>query len=233
VSGDKTIAKPTANNDLKQLWKGGSLRVLVADDQNINRKILIKLLTKWNHIVETAEDGSEAVEKWKNDHFDIILMDVEMPGMDGIEATRSIREAEKDGGCHTPIIALTAHAFINDRDRLLTQGFDGYVSKPMDIHALLAEIRRCLQMPAEYTTTPSAPFAVATQAVDKEKLADLLREVKILLQHNDMSVFDRMEDLSRVMPNSQLLDTLRGQIRHFECKSALQTVEKIYEKFDI
>jgi two-component system CheB/CheR fusion protein len=194
---------------------------------------LIKLLSKWEHTVETVEDGSEAVEKWKSGRFDLILMDVEMPGMDGIEATRRIREAEKGGESRTPIIALTAHAFINDRDRLLTQGFDGYVSKPLDIHALLEEIKRCLQMPAEYTATPTALSASTTQPVDKEKLADLLREVENLLQHNNMSVLDRMGELSRVMPNSQLLDTLRAQIRLFDCRSALQTVEKIYEKFDI
>ena len=224
---------PIVKANLRQLWEGRSLRILVADDQNVNRNILIKLLSKWEHTVETVEGGSEAVEKWKNGRFDLILMDIEMPGMDGIEATRSIREAEKGGESRTPIIALTAHALINDRDRLLTQGFDGYVSKPLDIHALLDEIKRCLRMPAEYTATLSALSAVATQAVDKGKIADLLREVKILLQQNNMSVLDRMGDLSRAIPDSQLLDTLRAQIRLFDCRSALQTVEKIYEEFDI
>lgn len=138
-------AKSSTRADLQPLWQGKSLHVLVADDQIINRKVTIKLLTQCGHTTDTAVDGREAVDKWTSGHYDIILMDVEMPVMDGIEATRCIRAAEQDRKEHTPIIALTAHAFTDDRDRLLGEGFDSYVSKPMDIHQLLREIKLCLE----------------------------------------------------------------------------------------
>jgi len=120
------------------------LRVLVAEDNAINRQITEEFLSRLGHTLETAEDGRQALELWEGGNFDIVLMDVEMPGMDGIEATRLIREAEKGADCHSPILALTAHALISDHDRLLSLGFDGYVSKPIDIDILLEEMKRCL-----------------------------------------------------------------------------------------
>ena len=90
------------------------------------------------------EDGKAAFERWESDQFDLILMDVQMPGMDGIAATSAIRMQEKAGGRYTPIIALTAHALTGDRDKLLEQGFDGYVPKPIDVDGLLAEVNRLI-----------------------------------------------------------------------------------------
>jgi two-component system, chemotaxis family, CheB/CheR fusion protein len=121
-----------------------SLHVLVAEDNAINRQITTEFLTSCGHTLETAEDGAEALERWKQGCFDLILMDIEMPGMDGIEASCRIREAEKDRGVHTPVIALTAHALKSDQERLLGLGFDGYVSKPIDLEVLLNELHRCL-----------------------------------------------------------------------------------------
>jgi signal transduction histidine kinase/CheY-like chemotaxis protein len=147
----RSQAKP----DLLLSCDSRPLRILVADDQEINRKVTTRLLEKCGHIMETAEDGSEALEKWQSGSFDVILMDLEMPGMDGVEATGRIREAEQNGDHRTPIIALTAHALKNVQERLLEQGFDGYVSKPMNTNSLLTEIRRCLRMPDE--STENAP----------------------------------------------------------------------------
>jgi two-component system CheB/CheR fusion protein len=146
--GTETV-HPSTKPDLLLSWGDRPLRILVADDQEINRKVTTRLLEKSGHIMVTAEDGSEAVEKWRSGSFDVILMDLEMPGMDGVEATGRIREAEKNGDHRTPIIALTAHALKNVQERLLDQGFDGYVSKPMNTNTLMTEIRRCLRMPDE------------------------------------------------------------------------------------
>lgn len=132
-------------HDQQSLQEGVKLRVLLAEDQEINRKVTSILLSRRGHVLETARDGSEALEKWKNSHFDIILMDVEMPVMDGVQATGLIRASERNEERHTPIIALTAHALNDDKERLLSQGFDGYVSKPMDVQMLLQEIQRCLR----------------------------------------------------------------------------------------
>lgn len=128
------------------VWTGKKLHVLVAEDHEINRTITTALLSKCGHTVETAANGNEAIEKWENGRFDLILMDVEMPGMDGTEATRRIRDAEKNGGNRTPVIALTAHALKNDQMKFFGLGFDGYVSKPMDMHVMLEEIKRCVQI---------------------------------------------------------------------------------------
>lgn len=138
----------TAQDCLQNFWTGEKLHILVAEDNDINRKIIVTLLLKCGHTVELAVNGNEAVEKWTSGHFDIILMDVEMPCMDGVEATRCIRDAEKDGRRRTPIVALTAHALKDDKKRFMDMEFDGYVSKPVDFNTFLKEIRRCLEIGA-------------------------------------------------------------------------------------
>jgi len=87
-----------------------------------------------------VKTGKEAVAVWKRQPFDVILMDVQMPEMDGFEATSSIREAERITGGHTPIIALTAHAMTGDRQRCLTGGMDGYISKPIQVETVFEVI---------------------------------------------------------------------------------------------
>jgi two-component system, chemotaxis family, CheB/CheR fusion protein len=123
-----------------------SLHILVAEDHAINRQITSGFLSRFGYTMEAAVDGRDALEVWRRGSFDIILMDVEMPGMDGIEATRCIREAEQAGWRRTPVIALTAHALKTDQERLLGLGFDGYVSKPVDMELLRDEITRCLTL---------------------------------------------------------------------------------------
>ena len=153
LDAESTLDTDTAAADFKidqeALWKGKPIHFLVVDDQEINLTVTTKLLEKIGQTFETAEGGSEALEKWKNGRFDIILMDIEMPEMDGVAAARFIRNAEKDTDRETPIIALTAHALKNDRQYFLDLGFHGYASKPIDMDCLLGEIRHCLKMPPE------------------------------------------------------------------------------------
>ena len=106
------------------------LRVLLAEDGIANQKLALGLLKRWGHTVTIAGNGSEAVEKCFEADFDVILMDVQMPVMDGLEATRTIRAREKGTLRHIPIIALTAHAMSGDREKCLDAGMDGYVTKP-------------------------------------------------------------------------------------------------------
>jgi CheY-like chemotaxis protein len=116
--------------------QGQSLRVLVAEDNLVNQKLAAKLLEKLGHSVALAENGAEAVSQWQQSAYDLILMDVQMPEMDGFEATRRIREQEKSSGGHVPIVAMTAYAMSGDRERCLAAGMDGYVSKPVSLAAL-------------------------------------------------------------------------------------------------
>ncbi|MEN8256248.1 MAG: response regulator [Thermodesulfobacteriota bacterium] len=115
--------------------------VLVVDDDEINRIFTTTLLESKGFQVVTVENGKQAIEAFKDQPFDLVLMDIQMPVMDGLEATALIREFEKDHGKHTPIIALTAHAMREDRQKFLDQGIDGYISKPIDAKLLIKEIR--------------------------------------------------------------------------------------------
>jgi signal transduction histidine kinase/CheY-like chemotaxis protein len=107
------------------------LNVLLAEDNAVNQRLAVRLLEKRGHRVAVASNGREALVALEKEKFDLIFMDVQMPEMDGIEATVAIREKEKSTGVHLPIIALTAHAMKGDREQCLTAGMDGYLTKPI------------------------------------------------------------------------------------------------------
>ncbi|MDD2337896.1 MAG: response regulator [Geobacteraceae bacterium] len=121
------------------------LTILLAEDNAVNRRIAVGMLSKRGHIVVAVENGKEALAQMAEQGekpFDLVLMDVQMPEMDGIEATARIRETEKETGGHIPIIALTAHAMKGDREACLKAGMDGYVSKPLKTDELLAAMEQ-------------------------------------------------------------------------------------------
>jgi CheY-like chemotaxis protein len=116
------------------------LSFLVAEDNAVNQTLITRLLEKRGHTVVLAQNGREAVEAVEKAHFDIVLMDVQMPEMDGFEATQLIREKEKASSAHLAIIALTAHAMKGDEERCLACGMDGYVTKPIKMEELFTVI---------------------------------------------------------------------------------------------
>jgi signal transduction histidine kinase/CheY-like chemotaxis protein/streptogramin lyase len=116
------------------------LRILLAEDNQINQKLARIVLEKRGHTVVVAQDGREALQALERSNFDLVLMDVQMPGMDGFEATAAIRALEKLTGGHLPIVAMTANAMRGDRERCLEAGMDGYVAKPVDPRALFEAI---------------------------------------------------------------------------------------------
>jgi PAS domain S-box-containing protein len=117
------------------------LRLLLAEDNPVNQKLAVKLLTTRGHVVRVANNGREAVEAARHERFDAILMDLQMPVMGGIDACNAIRAAET-GSSRVPIIAITAHAMDRDRDLCLASGMDGFVSKPVRIDVLMSELDR-------------------------------------------------------------------------------------------
>jgi two-component system sensor histidine kinase/response regulator len=107
------------------------LRVLLAEDNIVNQRLAVRLLEKRGHGVVVAGTGAEAIELLESKGpFDLVIMDVQMPDMGGLEATRAIRDAESQGQGHIPIIGVTAHALQGDRERCLEAGMDDYISKP-------------------------------------------------------------------------------------------------------
>ncbi|HLZ11031.1 MAG TPA: response regulator [Candidatus Acidoferrum sp.] len=128
---------------------GGRLKILLAEDNTVNQKLAVRLLEKRGHAVVVAETGQAALECIEKEPFDLILMDVQMPVMDGLEATAAIRTREKQSGKHIPIIAMTASAMVGDKERCTEAGMDGYVSKPIQTKELFAVIEGCVSTATE------------------------------------------------------------------------------------
>jgi CheY-like chemotaxis protein len=120
------------------------MRVLVVDDDDVISKVLAVMLQRADFEVDLAENGVKGVEMWENGNYDLVLMDVQMPRMNGFEATRAIREKEGKRGGHTPIVAVTAYALQQDEEQCLAAGMDAYISKPVDFKKLLETIRRLI-----------------------------------------------------------------------------------------
>jgi len=118
------------------------LRILLAEDNPVNQRVSATVLEKRGHSVTLAQDGSEAVDLALRQTFDLILMDIQMPKMDGYEATVAIREGERQSGQHTPILALTAHAMKTDQEQCLAAGMNDYVSKPIHLDDLLRKVEQ-------------------------------------------------------------------------------------------
>src|SRR6516164_5499155 len=122
-----------------------SLRVLLAEDNPVNQTLAMRILERLGHKVQVVNNGKEALGRAQGEEFDVILMDVQMPEMDGLEATTAIRDAEASTGKHVPIVAMTAHAMKGDREKCLSAGMDGYLSKPIRIDELkqaMSEVKK-------------------------------------------------------------------------------------------
>jgi signal transduction histidine kinase/CheY-like chemotaxis protein len=131
---DSTVRQPAATTAAER--NGSAMDILLAEDNVVNQRVALRILEKEGHRVVVANSGIEALNAIEERDFDVVLMDVQMPEMDGFEATAKIRERER-GRLHTPIIAMTAHAMTGDRERCLEAGMDDYISKPIRAAALI------------------------------------------------------------------------------------------------
>ncbi len=161
-------------HSLRELRPPVAARVLVAEDNEVNQKVAVRILEKLGYRVEVADDGKEALEACARTHYDALLMDGQMPGMDGYEATRRIREREGSGGDRLPIIAMTASAMKGDREKCLEAGMDDYVSKPVTPEGLLAVLRRWVGTPAAPAERAVAASVTAGDLLDETIVASLM-----------------------------------------------------------
>jgi CheY-like chemotaxis protein len=122
----------------------GAIKILLAEDNMVNQKIATRMLEKQGWKVTAVENGQAVLDRLEKEKYDIILMDAQMPVLDGLEATRLIRQNERSTGHHMPIIALTARAMTEDKQEFLDAGMDGYVAKPIDRQKLFDEIEKLL-----------------------------------------------------------------------------------------
>ena len=140
----------------------------------MNQEVAIRLLEAWGHAVTTAESGPAALAALADRHVDLVLMDVQMPGMDGLDATAEIRRRQQGRGSRTPIVALTAHGTAADRERCLAAGMDDFVSKPLDARVLFQTIERFVRSPS--AAPPSVTEISHTDPALERRLADLFAE---------------------------------------------------------
>jgi CheY-like chemotaxis protein len=138
-----------------------ALTILLAEDNRVNQMVATALLKKAGHTITLAETGTAVLEAVAKQDFDLVLMDVQMPEMDGIAATMAIRQSEKGTGKHLHIIAMTANAMIGDKEHCLQSGMDGYLAKPLSGKALYGAIEA---IPVPQTVTPSGASQVRLSA---------------------------------------------------------------------
>jgi len=172
---DEAVGKPMARRPSRLR----PLRVLLAEDSLVNQKLTVALLRREGHTVTVAKNGREAIAASGSQDFDVVLMDVQMPEMDGFEATAVIRAKEKQTGTHIPIIAMTAHALKGDRERCLEAGMDEYVAKPIHAEQLFDAIEKA------FGATPS-PDATADETPTEAGVFDLVEALKALKGDRDM-----------------------------------------------
>jgi two-component system, sensor histidine kinase and response regulator len=148
---------PAATRTASETVAMPGLHVLLVEDNAINQMLALNILERWGYQTDLACNGREALEALAQNSYDVVLMDVQMPEMDGYEATGAIRRQEALTGLHLPIVALTAHAMQGDEDRCLSAGMDAYVTKPIRPQALQEAIQRCLQQTGKATVPTSLP----------------------------------------------------------------------------
>jgi CheY-like chemotaxis protein/HPt (histidine-containing phosphotransfer) domain-containing protein len=186
--------------------QGPSLRILLCEDHAVNQKLAIRLLEKAGHRIVLAATGKKALEILGNacdPGFDVILMDIQMPEMDGMETTAAIRKREIDTGKHVIIIAMTANAMRGDKERYLAVGMDGYISKPINSRGLFAEIKRCLNG-TERSMPMTANSSEPAEQLDRASLMDRVEGDRELLAEM-IALF--VDDVPRLM------DTMRSALR--------------------
>lgn len=208
-----------------------SLNILLAEDNPINQTLALRMLEKLGHRPHVVANGQAAVDAWRERKYDAILMDVQMPVMGGFEATAAIRELEQNGGEHTPIIAMTAHAMAGDRERCLAAGMDDYVSKPIQSTVLDATLANAIgQTDAALPETGAEPMSKSAAPFDRSALIDSLggdlelygEIVRLFLSHypSELATLQHDLDSGDAEKLHRTAHSLKGAISNFSAPRA-------------
>jgi CheY-like chemotaxis protein len=222
-----------------------SYHILLAEDNLVNQRLAVRLLEKRGHSVVVAENGRKAVTAFENEPFDLILMDMQMPELNGYEATSIIREKEQATDAHIPIIALTAHTMKGDRERCLAAGMDGYVSKPIKIEELFETIEEFAPLETIAAKLPPDDSQV-NEVIDRQAILyhmdgdeELFQELAEMFLEQCPPLLAKIQE-AIAQSNSQELEhaahKLKGSIATFEAKCAYEaalTLETMGRKNDL
>ncbi len=168
------------------------LRLLLTEDNLVNQKLAMRLLEKRGHSVVIAGNGREALEAMAQEHFDAVLMDVQMPEMDGFEATQITRAKERETGGHVPIVAMTAHVMKGDRERCLDVGMDGYISKPLQPTELFEAVESLADFKGNQSESTVSQSSPDEPAFDENKALDAVGGDRPLLQEIIGTFFEEL-----------------------------------------
>jgi two-component system sensor histidine kinase/response regulator len=211
--------------------------ILLAEDNPVNRLLAQKLLQKQGHTVTTVNNGKEALELWEQNQsrqFDMILMDVQMPEMDGLQATARIREKEIASGTHIPIIAVTAHAMKGDRERCLAAGMDAYITKPINPLDLAATIRAALPAETDLAPVPENPIEQGPSTAELlarfDGDSDLFKELAGIFLQECPGLMGGIREALRA-GDAKLVErmahTLKGSVGNFAMQGSRETAEQL------
>ncbi|MBI5474041.1 MAG: response regulator [Ignavibacteriae bacterium] len=212
-------AHKVLSNDLAQTT---FLRLLLTEDNPVNQMFAVAILEKKGHDIRIANNGKEAFDILEKEQFDAVLMDIQMPVMDGLEATRQIRQREKTRGGHIPIIAMTAHAMAKDREECLSVGMDHYVSKPIRTEHLF-EILDGIAPTTSAARAGSTPGEAVTRTELKLMEPIVPAKAASSAPAADVLMFDRAEALKQCLDSTELL----GQLAQVFMKNADQMMAEI------
>jgi PAS domain S-box-containing protein len=213
------------------------LRILLAEDNPVNQEVAVHLIERRGHSVIVAENGREAVEAIERHKFDLVLMDVQMPEMGGLEATRVIREKEKGSGHHLPIIAMTAHAMQGDREQCIESGMDGYLAKPIDPKTFLQTVEGISARSVGSESAENEGTAGLAGALDGKALLarfsgnrKLLRDIVKTFREDCPRMMGRIRAALTARDAVALADgahALKGSIGNFGDSAALETTREM------
>ena len=216
--------------------KGPSLRVLLVEDNLINQKVATLFLERLGHQVRVAGNGKEALAALETESFDLAFMDVQMPEMDGFEATAAIRAREKVDGGHLPIVAMTAHAMKGDRERCLAGGMDDYLSKPIQEDKIVQAIKTInepTRAPQKATENPECLEAVFDQAAAMEHLGSdeaFLREIAGIFLVEGSKLMDAIRTGTARKDAQSILraaHSLKGEAAHLTATSVVNAAHEL------